>query len=630
MAGGKILMRRIICTIIAILLLFNVVGCSNSDTQVSSNSSSQLTEEVYLDPSLSIEKRVEDLLSRMTLEEKAAQMVQGVNFLVKPDDLKNYPLGSILSIGADISSPRKWTLEDWDQQMKAYQDAILSRDLKIPMLYGIDAVHGHSNVKDAVIFPQNIGLGAANDQELVKEMGRVVGDEMKLTKIIWNFYPCVAIANDPRWGRTYESYSSDPDIVLSLGKAYLEGQQEAGIVTTAKHYLADGGVQYGTGNSGYLIDRGDAQMSEDELRNIHLKPYTELVKSGVDVVMVSYSRFNGASMHQNKYLLTDVLKTELGFKGFIISDFEGIRLMNEANDYNAQVQLAINAGVDMLMEPLEWSKATSAIIDNVNNGNISQERIDDAVSRILTVKFTAGLFDDPYLKSTDVIATELGSHEYRNVASELVSKSLVLLKNEDNILPLKKSQKIFVTGPAANDIGMQCGGWTLERDGLLDALNSGKITDGTTILEGLEAYSEKYDVEFITDENRISEADAIILALGEIPYAEGEGDTSDLSIIGEKASPDNQEAINFANQYDLPIITLVVAGRHVLIDEFVNDWNSIVMCYLPGTEGQGIAKVLFGEEDFTGKLPMPWYKSVEDIGKENPELLFDFRYGLTY
>ena len=503
--------------LILIVVFMSLTGCAKQ-TQTPSTSTEQEEQEhsqpAYLDQTKSTSERVSDLLGRMTLEEKAAQMVQGERNAVTSQDLKEYALGSVLSGGGSV--PGTGSIEDWEQMMTSYQEALLSRDLKIPLLYGIDAVHGHSNVQGAVIFPHNIGLGAANDPVLVKEMARIVADEMKLTKIIWNFSPCVAIASDPRWGRTYESYSTDPSIVTALGNAYFEGLKEAGVVATAKHYVADGGVTFGTGNGGNLIDRGDAQMSEEVLRNIYLKPYTELVKNGVPVVMASFSSFNGAPMHSHKYLLTDVLKNELGFEGFVVSDWEAIHLLDAGADFADQVQLSINAGVDMLMEPNEWLKTIEAIVENVENGKIPQSRIDDAVSRILTVKFESGLFEDPYLKANATESKALGDAAYRQVASELVSKSLVLLKNENDSLPFKKRQKIFVLGPGADNMGIQCGGWTISWQGAADSAGA-KLTKGTTILEGLQNLGEKLDVSFITDVNRISEADKILLVLSEVP-----------------------------------------------------------------------------------------------------------------
>lgn len=621
-------MKKTGVLLIFIIAFMSLTGCaeqSPSSPAPSTSSAQDQSELAYLDPTKSTPERVSDLLSRMTLEEKAAQMVQGERGAVTSEDLETYGLGSVLSGGGSV--PGSGTTSDWEQMMTSYQEAIMSRELKIPLLYGIDAVHGHSNVQGAVIFPHNIGLGAANDPVLVKEMAKIVAEEMKLTKIIWNFSPCVAIASDPRWGRTYESFSTDPNIVTALGNAYFEGLKEAGVVATAKHYVADGGVTYGTGNGGNLIDRGDAQMSEEALREIYLKPYTELVKNGVPVVMASFSSFNGEPMHSHKYLLTDVLKDELGFEGFVVSDWEAIHLLDAGKDFEDQVRLSINAGVDMLMEPNKWLETIEAIVSNVEDGKIPESRIDDAVSRILTVKFESGLFEDPYLTANATEAKALGEAAYRQVASELVSKSMVLLKNDDGILPYKKGQKIFITGPGADNMGIQCGGWTISWQGAAD-VGGKNITQGTTILEGLQNLGEKLDVTFITDVNRISEADSILLVLSEVPYAEMKGDTMDLSIIGNLASPDNKAAMKLANAQNKPIVTLLIAGREVIIDAYVNQWDGLVMGFLPGSEGQGVADVLLGEKEFVGKLPMPWYKKVEDIGNAQAELLFPVGYSL--
>ena len=620
-------MKKSIVLLIIFTTLFSLAGCSKQNRDASNTTGQEQTTPIYLDSNKSTAERVSDLLSRMTLEEKAAQMVQGERGTVTDNDLKKYGLGSILSGGGSV--PGEGTIEDWEKMMTRYQDAILSRELKIPMLYGIDAVHGHSNVKEAIIFPHNIGLGAANDPVLVKEMAKIVAKEMKLTKIMWNFSPCVAIASDPRWGRTYESFSTDTKIVTELGNAYFEGMKESGVVATAKHYVADGGVTFGTGIGGNLIDRGDAQMSEEELREIYLEPYKVLVKNGVPVVMASFSSFNGEPMHSHKYLLTDVLKDELGFKGFIVSDWEAIHLLDEGFDFNDQVQLSINAGIDMLMEPNEWLNAIEAIVSNVEDGKIPMSRIDDAVSRILTVKFDSGLFEEPYLTKEGSEDKALGDANDRKVASELVSKSLVLLKNENEILPFKKDETIFVLGPGANNIGLQCGGWTIYWQGSPDIAGY-QLTKGTTILNGLQNLGVGQNVTFITDLNQISKADKILLVLSEMPYAEMNGDTADMSIIGSLASPENKAAIEMANAQNKPIVTLIIAGREVLIDEYVNQWDGLVMGFLPGSEGQGVADVLLGMRNFVGKLPMPWYKEVEDIGTEKADLLYPVGFGLSY
>lgn len=616
--------------LIALLLLLAMVftSCSPKASAPADENAEVDNQPTIINTELSnyktTEEKVAYLVGEMSLEEKAGQMIQAARDVMNGYDMKNLGIGSVLSGGGSYPGANK--LEDWDEMITDYQTNALKTEHQIPMLYGVDAVHGFALVKGAVVYPHNIGLGAANDPELMYQMGAAIAEEMKLTKTLWNFSPCVAVNTDPRWGRTYECFSSEPEIVATLAEAYLKGQTDHGVVATAKHYVADGGAVFGTGEGNYLIDRGDAAIEEDELRGTHLLPYKKLVESGVKIVMASFSSINGVKMHQNKYLLTDVLKVELGFKGFIVSDWEAINGLS-GSSYEENVALAINAGVDMLMEPIQYKNAFNAIVTNVNQGAITMERIDDAVSRILTVKYDMGLFDDPFMKNLSHEVTELGSEGYREIAKQLVEKSLVLLKNDNSTLPLKKGQKVFVIGPAVNDMGLQCGGWGLTWQGLMDQ-NNKKVTEGTTILEGLTEYAETFGLEIITDKNKAKEADVVILAIGEVPYAEYQGDTEDLSITGAKGHPGNTAAIEFADSLNKPVITLLVAGRNVLINEYKDNWDSIVMCYLPGSEGDGIASVLFGETPFTGKLPMPYYKSVEDIGNENADLLYQVGYGM--
>lgn len=625
---------------IALLLVLILIlgGCSGktssnnvNDTQMqgSTKETSVATKDSKNNTStqkLSKETSIDDLVASMTLEEKVGQMIQGARDNMSDTDIKKYFLGSILSGGG--SFPKNNTIKDWQEMIEKYQKAALQTKKGIPIIYGVDAVHGLALVKNAVVFPHNIGLGAANDPDLVYEMGAAVAEEMKLIRVPWNFSPCVAVSTDPRWGRTYECFSSDPVIVTNLALAYFKGQTDHGVVPSAKHYVADGGVLFGTGEGNFLIDRGDARISEEELREVHLRPYKELVDSGIKIIMASFSSWNGVKMHEHKYLLTDVLKNELGFKGFIVSDWEAVSGLS-GKTYDENIVRAVNAGVDMLMESFTYAKAYNSLLSAAKKGEITEERINDAVKRILTVKRDIGLFDDPYMENVSHEVDALGSEKYRSLAKQLVEKSLVLLKNDNNVLPLKSGQKIFVTGPAIDDMGMQCGGWGLTWQGAMDD-SSGKVTAGTTILEGLVEYGEKYGFEIITDKSRADEADVVILAIGEVPYAEYMGDTSDLSITGEKAHPDNKATIEYAKSLNKPVITLIIAGRNVIISDYIDDWDAVVMCYLPGSEGDGIASVLSGEVPFTGKLPMPYYKSVNDIGKENPQLLFDVGYGLGY
>lgn len=633
-------MKKVFTVLLCCLLLLSFMSCagntapqnlepsaavqSSEDAETSAGAgNNEETAADYLDPSCSTQQRVSDLLSRMSLEDKAAQMVQGEQSAVDTEDMARLGPGSVLSGGGSVPGNNN-TLNNWNSAIDAYQKAALSRDLKIPFIYGADAIHGHNTVYGAVIFPQNIGVGAANDAELTEKMGAYVAEEMKLTGVLWNFAPCVAVVQDPRWGRTYESFSSDPQIVSDLASAYLKGQQSGGVLATAKHFAGDGGTKFGTGRQGTPLDQGDVSISEQQFRELHLAPYKRLAEEGLGCVMVSFSSVDGVMMHENKRMITDVLKGEFGFKGFVVSDWEGIKWLN-APTYEAHVAAAVNAGVDMLMEPYKYAEAARAIVNGVNAGVIPEQRVDDAVSRILTVKFDMGLFEDPYLDNASISIDKLGSDEGRSLAKKLVEKSQVLLKNDGGILPLKRGQKIYVMGPAADNIGVQCGGWTLSWQGLAET----DLTPGTSILEGLREYADKYGVEIITDETKAGEADVVLLAIGELPYAEYEGDTADLSITGSTALEGNADAIAQAQSLGKPVVALIVAGRNVIISDYIDGWDAAVMCYLPGTEGGGVAATLLGEAPFTGRLPMPWYASAEDIGKENPGLLFEQGYGLS-
>lgn len=657
-------MKKILSLCLALILIFGAVGCSGKSTSsaaglitgkgteaadgsgsktdisgsanpadptgsASAGTSGTVKSNVYpyMDPSLSTAERTADLLARMTLEEKAGQMVQGVIGSVTSSEMTSLGLGSVLSGGG--AYPGDNSAEAWQAMVEDYQNGAMQTRLQIPFIYGIDSVHGHNTLYGAVIFPHNIGLGAANDPDLMYEMGAETAEEMKLTHTLWNFSPCVAVAQDPRWGRTYESYSSDPAIVTSLAAAYIKGQTDHGIAATAKHFAGDGGAVFGTGEGDNLIDRGDTQLTEAQFRALHLAPYKTLVDAGVKVIMASFSSINGVKMTESKYYLTDVLKAEFGFKGFIVSDWEAAAGLS-GDSYSSNIEKAVNAGIDMLMEPYKYEKARAAIIDGVNEGRIPMERVDDAVSRILTVKFDMGLFEDPYMKNLPCEVDAPGSAEYRETAKKLVEESLVLIKNQNNILPLKSGQKIFVTGPAIDDIGVQCGGWTKTWQGVTDVKNGGKITEGTTILEGLQEYAAKNNLEIITDPDRAEEADAVILAVGEIPYAEFEGDSEDLSLTGATGLSANGDAISMVYSLNKPTVALIVAGRQVMINEYLDQWDAVVMCYLPGTEGGGIASVLTGESAFSGKMPMPWYRDADDIGKADADLLFDKGYGLSY
>lgn len=625
-------MRKRLMAILSCLMLISLLaGCGQENPQTpNSQPPEPNVSAVPGEPSQpqtvlkhSADATPEEIVASMTLEQKAAQMLQPAIYRATPAAMRKYGYGSILSQYQTMDM----TAAGWKSTVRSYQEAALVSPGGIPFIYGTDAVHGVNYCLDSVIFPHNIGIGAANDEELTYKMGLIVADELKHTGMLWNFAPCVAVATEPRWGRTYESYSSDPKLVSKLGVAYAKGLIDGGVLPCAKHFFADGNIGYGTGEGDFLVDRGDASLTQSEIDAL-LAVYKKLIDSGVKTIMISHSSVNGVKMHENAYYINDVLKGEMGFDGFVVSDWASIHNISVQGLKN-QVITAINSGIDMLMEPDSYSECYKYIIEAVNEGLISQERIDDAVTRIIRVKMELGLFDDPMQERLETTYPAAGSDEARDIARQLVEKSLVLLKNDNSILPLKPGSKIFVIGPAMNDTGVQCGGWTIEWLGGTDSEKGTKyVHNATTILEGLQQIANKYNLTIITDQAQASEADLTILCVGEKPYAEWFGDTADLSLTGSLGLTGNKEAIDLAKSLGKPTVTLIVAGRNLIIEEYFDDWDAVVMCYLPGSEADGVANVLTGKVPFTGTLPMPWYKSVEDIGTGNSR--FDVGYGLKY
>ena len=443
--------------------------------------------------------------------------------------------------------------------------------------------------------------------------------------MLWNYSPCIAQSADPRWGRTYESYGSDLETITKLSTAYTKGLIDGGLVVCAKHFFADGNAEYGTGEKGdteMLIDRGDARLTDSEIKEL-LKVYQAQIDAGVQTIMISHSSLNGVKMHENKEYIMK-LKKEMGFEGFIVSDWESVQHIS-GSSYREQVVTSINAGIDMLMEVERFDEAKQIIVDAVKSGEISEERMDDAVTRIIKVKKEEGLFEDPFLEKAETVQKETGSLEYRKVAEKLVEESLVLLKNDSDVLPLKEGTKVYITGPAANDASAQCGGWTIEWNG-----SSKKEIEGvTTIQDAFERYAEDYGIEIITDKKKARYADVVLLCAGEQAYAEWNGDTADLELFGALGLPDNKKAIEEAKALGKPTVVCIIAGRNVIIrSENFDDWDSVVMCYLPGSEGKGISDVLCGCADFEGKLPSPWYGSISQIGTD--QFFLERGYGLSY
>jgi len=578
-----------------------------------------LSAQIYLDSTASIDQRVSDLLSRMTLEEKVGQMTQIdlKNVRNDPEIVTEYFLGSILSGGG--SNPGSNTPEGWANMYDQLQQAALNTRLKIPIIYGIDAVHGHNNLKNAVIFPHNIGLGAARDADLVERIGRATAVEVAATGLDWTFAPCIAVPRDERWGRTYEGFAETPEVTGLLGAAYTRGFQgdtladSKSILACAKHFIGDGGTTNGD-------DQGNTAIDEATLREIHLPAYIAAIENNVGSIMATYNSWNGEKVHGSHYLLTEVLKEELGFEGFIVSDWAAIDQL--PGNYRSDVKESINAGIDMVMVPHDYEEFTEYLIDLVNDGEVSIERINDAVARILRIKFMMGLFEHPY--SNRSLIDYVGTEEHREIGREAVRKSMVLLQRKDGTLPLSKSdEKIFVAGVGGNDIGMQCGGWTISWQG-----DMGDITEGTTILEAIQNTIGSQNVIYSDYGETNEEFDKAVVVIGEQPYAEGEGDREDLTI-----SNDDIALVRKVYEKGKPTIVILLSGRPMIINPILHYSDAIFAAWLPGTEGQGIADVLFGDYQPSGKLSHSWPKYMDQIpinvGDQNYDPLYEYDFGLT-
>ncbi len=553
-----------------------------------------------------------EIVSTLTLEQKAAQMVEGAVYNVTNEEMKKYDYGSILSKFDILPNPG---LDEWREIIFEYQKNALLSDAAIPYIYGQDSVHGLNFAYGSVIFPQNINMGAAKDPELMKKYGAVVGSDLAHIGMILNFSPCVDAAQDPRWGRTYECYSDDNELIKELSVAYSEGLMSEGVVVCAKHFFGGGYTKYGTGeysdSTDRIIDRGDAEMSQEEI-DAQLSVYEALIKSGVQVIMISHSSLWGTKMHENaKYL--SYLKKDLGFEGFILSDWDSIEKCS-GSTIKENVIICINAGIDMLMEADRYEECKGYIIEAVKEGAISEERINDAVARIIKVKMDAGLFEDPFLEKISP-TYEFGGEESHRVARELAAKSFVPLKAGEH-LTIKPGMKVFLTGPAATDTGAMCGGWTYFWLGASDRDHNQRVLpDDPSISEALQVAGAEKGFEIITDRSRIDECDMVVLCVGEHPYAEWYGDTRDLSIVGDMALDGNKRAIEEVASFGKPTLALIIAGRNVIVNDYLDDWDSCIMCYLPGSEGgNAIADVLTGDVPLTGTLPMPYYSSIEQIG----------------
>jgi beta-glucosidase len=609
----------------------------------------------YEDPSLPVTQRVADLLSRMTLEEKVGQMTQTERYQVYNDTtpITTWYLGALLSGGG--STPAGNSSKDWADMVDRFQRAALATRLHIPLLYGIDSVHGDGNMYGATVFPHNIGLGATRDPALVREVEHVTASETRASGPQWVFAPCLCAAQDDRWGRTYESFGEDPKLVTQMETAIDGFQGPPGhladadrVLATAKHYAGDGDTTYGTGSGGYKIDQGIAITNHQDFWDKALQQYVPAVQQhDVGSVMPSYSSVdwtedgvgNPIKMHANKELLTDVLKGSMNFGGFVVSDWEGIHQI--PGDWPTQVRTAINAGIDMAMEPNSYQSFETTLMDEVQAGRVPMSRIDDAVRRILTKKFELGLFEHPFTNRTNIDA--IGSPAHRAVARRAVAESQVLLKNDRHALPLPSSGNFYVAGSNADNIGNQAGGWTLTWQG-----GSTNQIPGTTILGGIRQAVQHGNVTYSPDASAPIRGSAMgVVVVGETPYSEGFGDVGGPQwawdpgdngvprpVKDMQLSAADKAAVDKVCSAAAKCVVVVVSGRPLIIDPAqLGEIDGLVAAWLPGSEGEGVADTLFGARPFTGKLPVTWPRTLAqepiNVGDATYDPLYPFGYGLT-
>ena len=589
------------------------------------------------------ERFIADLMARMTLEEKVGQVIQADIGSIKPRDLKKYKLGSILNGGGSApDGDLRNTPDSWLELADAFWEASTDTSdggVGIPVIWGTDAIHGHTNIVGATVFPHNIGLGAANDPDLMYDIGRVTALEMLATGLDWTFAPTIAVVRDDRWGRTYEGYSEDPRIVAAFAPRIVEGIQgklgtdellgEGRMIATVKHFVGDGGTVDG-------IDQGENLSSEAELRDIHAAGYAPAIAAGVQVVMASYNSFHGRKMHGFREILTDVLVGRMGFDGFTVGDWNGHGHVRGCS--NTSCAQAFNAGLDMFMAPNSWKGLYRNTLKQVRSGEISTERLDQAVARILRVKLRAGVFEAPRPSERNFAGNWdlLGAPEHRSVARKAVRKSLVLLKNNNGTLPIRASSRVLVSGDGAHDIGKQSGGWTLSWQGTGN--DNSHFPNGDSIYEGLaEALGEGGGEAVLSvDGSWTEKPDVAIVVFGEDPYAEFQGDRTSVMYTSE----DGLDLLTSFREAGIPTVSVFISGRPMWVNRELNASDAFVAAWLPGSEGAGVADVLVGDadgaprHDFTGRLSFSWPATPEqtqvNVGDDPYEPLFAYGYGLSY
>ena len=575
---------------------------------------------------------VDEVLSEMTLEEKVGQTIMADLDFIKPSDLNRYPIGGILNGGnTSPNGNQRATTNEWKQLAQDFYDESKSSGADIPILWGTDAVHGHSNVFGATIFPHNIGLGASANEKLLKDIGSAVAEEVLATGLYWTFAPTVTVPQDYRWGRTYEGYSESPELVSKLGEAFIYGLQGSGeeflgpnkIIGTAKHFLGDGGTYLG-------VDQGDTKVSENILKDIHGTPYYSALDACIQTVMASFNSWNGSKVHGNEYLLTEVLKNQMGFDGFVVGDWNGHGQIPGCS--NGSCPESLIAGVDMYMVPENWKDLYRNTLRQAENGDIPIERLNDAVRRILIVKERLGLFDGK--KPSNSPFSEVGLQHNRDISRQAVRESLVLLKNNENVLPIKQGKRVLVIGPDADSLRTQTGGWTLDWQG-----TNNQNKDFPNSITFLDALKEEIGAENVTHVQFLNNVNAedydlAIVAYGEQPYAEGVGDRSNLNFSSKR----HIAFLELLAENKIPTVSLFFTGRPLWITKEINLSDAFVVAWLPGTESRGMTDVMVNSDktnyDFTGKLPFSWPKNTYQANLNyydaTSDPLFAYGYGLTY
>ena len=573
----------------------------------------------------------EQILAQLTLEQKAAQLIQAEISAISPEDIRRYGIGSVLNGGGSYpNGNRGASASEWLAYSQALRDASLDTSqgsAGIPIVWGTDAVHGHNNVRGATLFPHNIGLGAMNNPELMQQIGVATATEVAATGIDWIFAPTVALAKDYRWGRTYESYSDDTTLVQAYGESMVIGLQSLGMGATAKHFIGDGGTTRG-------VDQGNTVLNENELLDMHSSGYVGAIGAGVHSVMATFNSINGEKVHGSRSILTGLLRDQLGFRGMVVSDWNGIEQV--AGCSASSCPQAINAGIDMVMAPYDWRTLLSNIVAQVQQGQISEERLDEAVLRVLQFKADIGLLNPTFEVGRGVSADTVGSPEHRDLARQAVRESLVLLKNNSATLPLNPAQRILLVGEAADSIPYQAGGWSVTWQGT--GTSNGDFPGATTIRQAFaaELASAGGQLEYSADGTYTQTPDVVVVVIAEPPYAEGAGD---LQTLGWDASRSAVlDSLQTLRNQGVPVVTIAMTGRPLWMNPQINDSDAFVAAWLPGTEALGITDVVLtdasGQQrfDFVGRLPFNWPSKIKNGSNDNlpvTDYLFERGYGLS-